>query len=262
MTKQTIAEFLNPYRPSRYTPVLDGRNNDDSLVMYTETEPPSKLSRVVQSYWMLKTKTNLQDDFILHALPDACVNLLFNQLVVDIAGVTQLETTSVELNLGKEFHFVGVQLNPGVFCGNNDEIKRNYVGSSYTGDLPLLQINQAMFQKDFSNQITTLESLVERLIQDRVLSANPVIERILQNIQAIQTVADMARLVDKSERQLQRIIQNKIGLSPRNLLKVLKLQQSFSNHFTSLYADQAHYINSFRKATGYTPIRYAKKFGV
>jgi AraC-like DNA-binding protein len=262
MKKQTIAEFLNPTRSDRYTPTLDGKNYDNNLVEYLEIKPSSRLSQVVQSYWMLKTKNLLQHDFILHALPDACVNLLFNQLQLEITAVTQLQTNSVELNLGKEFHFVGIQLNTGVFCGSKSELKRSYVGSGYNGNLPLLQTNQELNQKKFIDQIPVLEGLIEVLLDEGVLTANPIVEKIIQNLKIIHSVTDMAQLVNKSERQLQRIIQNTLGLAPREFLKVLRLQQSFTNHYTTLYADQAHYTNSFKNATGYTPIRYAKKFNV
>lgn len=262
MKKQTIQEFLKPFSSTRYRPVLDGKSTDDHFVLYTESEPSLKLSRVVQSYWMLKTEKKLEYDFILHALPDACINILFNQLKLNIAGITQLQTSSVELNLGKEFHFVGIQLNPGVLSGNRHELKRNYIDTGYIGNLPLLKTNRALYQIEFLDQITILENLVETLIDEKVLDFNPVIESILQNRHTIQSVYDMARLVNKSERQLQRIVNNTVGLSPRNFSKVLKLQQSFVTHYTSLYVDQAHYINSFKKATGYSPIRYAKKFRV
>jgi YesN/AraC family two-component response regulator len=43
---------------------------------------------------------------------------------------------------------------------------------------------------------------------------------------------------------------------------VLRIQQSFKQHYLDLYADQSHYIHSFRKVTGYTPGAYLHKFGV
>ena len=62
--------------------------------------------------WELRTVTDLADDFTLHAVPDACANLLFNQLGTRIAGVTQLHTSHTTLDLGRSFHYVGIQLFP------------------------------------------------------------------------------------------------------------------------------------------------------
>jgi YesN/AraC family two-component response regulator len=43
---------------------------------------------------------------------------------------------------------------------------------------------------------------------------------------------------------------------------VLRMQQSFKQHYLDLYADQSHFIHSFRKITGYTPAKYVNKFDV
>jgi methylphosphotriester-DNA--protein-cysteine methyltransferase len=61
---------------------------------------------------------------------------------------------------------------------------------------------------------------------------------------------------------LQRTLNRIIGLTPHDLLKILRVQQSFKTHYLELYADQAHYIHSFRKMTGYTPTKYSTKFDV
>jgi AraC-like DNA-binding protein len=69
-------------------------------------------------------------------------------------------------------------------------------------------------------------------------------------------------LVGLSPRQLQRNLKQSTGFSPHDLLKVLRIQQSFRQHYLNLYADQSHYIHSFRKVTGYTPAKYILKFDV
>lgn len=98
-----------------YDPIKDGIEKTACWVRYTEDKPPASLSSWVHCYWELKTETALADDFCLHAIPDACVNILFNQADPDIAGITALRTTCEVLNLGKSFHYVGIQLLPG--CG-------------------------------------------------------------------------------------------------------------------------------------------------
>jgi AraC-like DNA-binding protein len=72
----------------------------------------------------------------------------------------------------------------------------------------------------------------------------------------------MAEVAGLSPRQLQRTLKQSTGLAPHDLLKILRIQQSFRQHYLDLYADQSHYIHSFRKITGYTPARYKDKFDV
>lgn len=118
-----------------YDPIQDGIEKTARAVRYTEAKPPAHFSGLVHCYWELKTESPLADDFCLHAMPDACVNILFNQIDTDIAGVTALRTRHEVLNLGRSFHYVGIQLLPGVWRGNPQEIADQFVGTSYLGEL-------------------------------------------------------------------------------------------------------------------------------
>jgi AraC-like DNA-binding protein len=245
-----------------YSPIRDGIEKTVQAVRYTEAKPPSDLSGLVHCFWELKTDTALPDDFHLHALPDACVNILLNQADTQIAGITALQTTHTVLNLGKTFHYVGIQLLPGVWQGNRDEIADSFVGTSYEGNLPLVKTNRQLAKLDFSAKQSVLSKLVQWLINEKLVVANVVTEKILTHIGDIHTVADMAAVTGMSPRQLQRTLQRTTGFSPHNLLKVLRLQQSFRQSYLDSYADQSHFIHSFRKITGYTPAKYSSKFDV
>lgn len=245
-----------------YNPVKDGIEKAAQSVRYVEANPPSDLSSFIHCFWELKTDSMLPSDFCLHALPDACVNILLNQVDTKIAGVTALHTTFEVLKLGKSFHYVGIQFLPGVWQGNWAEIVDSFVGTPYLGDLPLVETSNKLTKLDFSAKQAILSELVRRFIDEKLVTANVVTEKILTNIDDIHTVADMAALTNMSPRQLQRILKRTTGFSPHDLLKVLRLQQSFRGHYLAFYADQSHFIHSFRKITGYTPSAYGKKFDV
>jgi hypothetical protein len=72
---------------------------------------------VVQVFGQLRTLAPLPADFHYHAVPDACVNLLFNQIDTEVAGIAALHTEATTLNLGTAFHYVGVQFFPGAWQG-------------------------------------------------------------------------------------------------------------------------------------------------
>jgi AraC-like DNA-binding protein len=243
-----------------YSPIQDGMDKTIRAVRYTETKPPSHLSGLVHCFWELKTDSVLVDDFLLHALPDACVNILFNQMDTTIAGVTALRTTYEVLNLGKSFHYAGIQFLPGVWQGNPEEVVDHFVGTPYLGKLPLVQTSHELAALDFGAKQPVMTGLVQWLMNAKLVMVNRVTEKILVYLESIHTVADMAGLVGLSPRQLQRALQQTTGFTLHDLLKVLRVQQSFKRHYLDLYADQAHFIHSFRKITGYTPGKYAKKF--
>ena len=245
-----------------YEPIKDGVDKTVKSVLYTEAKPPDSLSKLVHSYWELKTESVLNEEFCLHALPDACVNILFNQSDTRIAGITALRTTYELLNLGKAFHYVGIQFFPGVWQGNQDETTDSFVGTPYPGKLPLIEKSNQMDGLDFTDKQTVLSGLVQQLIDRQLVATNKTTSAILHHIQDIHTVADMAEVARLSPRQLQRVLKRSTGFTPHDLLKVLRLQQSFKQHYLETYADQSHFIHSFKKITGYTPAQYYRKFDV
>lgn len=245
-----------------YDPIPDGIAKTVQSVCYQEAEPPSYLAALVHNFWELKTEIPLTAGFCLHAIPDACVNILLNQQDTRIAGVTALRTTYEALNLGVEFHYVGIQFFPGVWRGNLEDTSDCYVGTPYLGDLPLVATSNALTGLDFNAKQVVLSKFVEQLIEQHLVAVNPITAKILASLDTMQTVADMAATTHMSSRQLQRTLKKSTGFSPHDFLKVIRLQQSFKHHYLNAYTDQSHFIHSFRKITGYTPAEYYRKFDV
>ena len=245
-----------------YDPIQDGIEKHTPSVTYKEAKPPKEFSNLVHSYWELKTEVPLVEDFFLHALPDACVNILFNQNDTKIAGVTALQTTYEVLNLGKEFYYAGIQFLPGVWKGNNNETTDSFVGSPYFGDLPLVEFNNRLAAVDFLEKQSIKSTLVSQLIEHKIIGANIVTNKILSNLDTIHNVDDMAVITHMSSRQLQRVLKKSTGFSPHDFLKVIRFQRSFRQHYIDAYTDQSHFIHSFKKITGYTPADYYRKYDV
>lgn len=245
-----------------YTPVKDGIEKTVRQVRYAEALPPADLSGLVHCFWELRTDAPLADDFRLHVLPDACVNVLFNMVDTDIAAITALQVKYEVLNLGKSFHYVGIQLLPGVWRGSRDEIVGHLVDSPYEGALPLVEMANRLTALDFTGQQPTLAGFVRRLAEEGLVLPNDVTAKILANLDTIHTVVDMAAATGMSARQLQRVLRQTTGFSPHDFLKVIRLQRSFTRDYLTSYTDQSHFIHSFRKITGYTPTAYYERFDV
>lgn len=245
-----------------YDPVKDGVAKSAEWVVYSEAPPPAALRELVHCFWELRTVTDLVDDFTLHALPDACVNLLFNQHDTRIAGVTQLHTTHTTLDLGRSFHYAGIQFFPGVWRGDPNASVDHYVGEPYAGELPLVEVGDAAAEFDFEGKATVFAEFVATLVDAGQVAANPVTAAILTNLDAIHSVGDMAEVAALSPRQLQRALKATTGFTPHDLLKVLRLQHSFRQDYLLLFTDQSHYTHSFRRLTGYTPGRFKRTFDV
>jgi AraC-like DNA-binding protein len=245
-----------------YDPKGNSKDRKIDTVEFFEAEPPAHLRGVVHRFLELRTLAPLAEDYRFHALPDACTYIVLNQLDRKVAGVTRLRASSQELNLGRNFHFINIRFLPGVWQGDRQRLSFALVKDAYFGDLPLLELNQSLLGQDFAVKQATLSRFVESLVQSKFVLANPVTEKIFQNPDDIHSVADMAAASDLSPRQLQRVLKRTTGFAPHDFLKVLRLQQSLDGEPSLSYSDQSHFIHSFRKATGYTPGQYSRKFDV
>lgn len=245
-----------------YDPVKDGVAKTVESVVYTEVPPPAPLSELVHCFWEMKTVTELAEDFTLHAMPDACVNLLFDQRDPPIAGVTQLQTSHTSLDLGTSFHFAGIQFFPGVWRGDPDASVDHYVGEPYEGDLPLVSVGEAAAGLALAGKVAVFSEFVDDLFEDGLVAPNPVTAAILTHLDEIYSVRDMADVAGLSPRQLQRALKATTGFTPHDLWKVLRVQHAFRNDYLLLFADQAHFTHSFKNLTGYTPNKFNKTFDV
>jgi AraC-like DNA-binding protein len=245
-----------------YDPKGNGKDKAVQSVRFVEAEPPGHLRGIVHRFLELKTDGPLPSDYRFHALPDACAYIVFDQLDRDITGVSKLRAESEEFNLGRNFHFVNIRFLPGVWQSERLPLSYGLVDAPYAGALPLLDTNRALAGIEFEEQQPVLTRLVEDLLDQKTVAVNPVTEKIFQFLDEVASVADMAEVAGLSTRQLQRTLRRTTGFSPHDFLKVLRLQQSLNGNDMWSYADQSHFIHSFRRATGYTPGKYSKKFDV
>lgn len=232
-------------------------------VVYVHGPPPPELADVVHCFWELRTEVVLDDDLTLHAIPDACVNLLFDQHDVRVAGVTLLHTGPTTLPLGRWFHYAGIQLYPGVWRGDPEATVDHYVGDPYEGELPLVEVGAAAAARDgIAGKAEVFVPFVRSLLAAGVVEPNPVTAAILAGLGEIRDVGDMARVAGLSTRQLQRTVKRTTGFTPHDLWKVLRVQQAFRQDHQLLFADQAHFTHAFRGVTGHPPARFARTFDV
>jgi AraC-like DNA-binding protein len=247
---------------AKYQPKGHFKTKTEATVRFREAEPPSHLSEIVHRYLELRTDRPLSEDYQFHALPDACTYIVFNQLEPQVAGVTKLRATSEEFNLGKSFHFINIRFFPGVWQAGHDLVAYGLINDHYSGPLALVEVNNRLTGLDFEAKQDVLTKLVEDLVNRKLLKPSSLVQRILAGLDDINSVQDMSSRSHVSPRQLQRILHKTTGLAPHDFLKVLRLQESLSGHETDRYADQSHFIRSFRNATGYSPGRFSKNFDV
>ena len=177
-----------------YDPTGNGKDKAVQSVHFVEAEPPSHLRGIVHRFLELKTVGALSEDYRFHALPDACPYIVFDQLDRNITGASKLRAQSEEFNLGRAFHFVNIRFLPGVWQSSQVPLSFGMVDKPYEGDLPLIDVNQDLSNRDFIDQQPILARLVDTLIESKVVAANPITEGIFQNLDEIASVADVSEV--------------------------------------------------------------------
>ncbi len=133
-----------------------------------------------------------------------------------------------------------------------------------------------LLEKAVLNAVTTEEriQLIERFLIDR-LHLPETIDRITQSSVALMmrlngqlSVEELSEKLQINRRQLERRFSSAIGLSPKQLAKIIRLQATLKmlekKQFTSLtslayengYFDQTHFIKDFKEFTGMSPKQF------
>ncbi|GCC50090.1 AraC family transcriptional regulator [Chryseotalea sanaruensis] len=122
----------------------------------------------------------------------------------------------------------------------------------------------------YQERITILESFLLNRLKNKntidVITASSV--ETLLSLKGQLTIDQLAIQQSTSRRQLERRFANTVGLSPKQLAKIIRLQHTLKNleqkQFNNLaslavengYFDQAHFIKDFKEFTGMTPKQF------
>ena len=116
--------------------------------------------------------------------------------------------------------------------------------------------------------------IVERFLMERLVSAESIdriakaSSKLLLELNGQLSVNELSDQLNVNRRQLERKFTSAIGLSPKQLSKIIRLQATLkmiaNNQFTSLteiayegnYYDQAHFIKDFKEFTGVSPKQF------
>ncbi|MCW2985109.1 MAG: AraC family transcriptional regulator, partial [Conexibacter sp.] len=104
----------------------------------------------------------------------------------------------------------------------------------------------------------------------QALLASEIVQALLAEPTATTRIADVARRFGLTTRALQRLFRHHVGLTPKQVLTRSRQHEAVERVVAGAepaaalalelgYADQAHFTNAFRAATGASPGRYARR---
>lgn len=251
---------------------------------YQEFEPGTELNLFVKCYWILESpKQEIPEKQTIVA--DGCMEMIFHygdlykQYIANGKSLIQPRcfvigqlTQPLEIEPTGLTGIFGVRFHPGGFLPFATVSIKEMENTA----VPL----EELFAKDGENiqhairsaQSTTEKiNLIETFLRSQLTSKQTVDRIVKSAVATILTangqlsISELSKQNNIHRRQLERKFSAAVGLSPKQLSKIIRLQSALkmllNKKFTNLtdvayqneYYDQAHLIKDFKELTGITP---------
>lgn len=256
----------------------------DNNLNYHTFEPSKDLSTLVKCYWALESPKE-ENPNMQTIVPDGCMEMIFHygdfykQYIENGSSIIQPRsfvigqlTKPLEIEPTGKTGIFSVRFHPEGFLPFANiaikEMENKAVSLEKIFDKDGLTIEQAIL-----NTTSTIERInhIETFLLSRLALVETIDKIIKSTIETIVTangqlaIDALSKLNNINRRQLERKFSTVVGLSPKQLSKIIRLQTTLkmliNKKFTSLtglayegaYYDQAHFIKDFKEFTGLTP---------
>jgi AraC-like DNA-binding protein len=237
-------------------------------------KPAADLAGFVEHFWIVAWDLRGQPGHLQKTLPYPCVHLVFDPGKTAIFGVMR---GAFEYRLEGASRVLGVRFRPGGF--------RGLLGAPLTTitdrTVPLSQIYE-LDQRAAEASVLEAEgdagmmAAAEAILRTRIPPADETVDLvhgIVDRIAAdrdINRVDELALRVSMSERALQRLFADYVGVSPKWVIRRSRLHDAASRlanaedvNLTHLaqelgYSDQAHFTRDFKAIVGRVPSDYRR----
>ena len=253
---------------------------------YEQISPPPYLKNYVRYFWVLESDGTSEPAKKLLPLADGCPGIIFQHSSVGSFSDSAHEhlpeiflygqtVKPTELNLGGQFKTFGVCFYPytlkSMFGFDASELTDSCV------DLTLLVNNfkePLLNASSLKNQIDTFSTHLDCHIKKSSYRIDHATEYALSEIVQAKgnlPLRDLQRKLKLSERGFQRSFNQHVGISPKLFSRVCRFQAALrqlkNNNYANLsdvafdngYADQSHFIRSFKEFAGFSPNQFQKR---
>jgi AraC-like DNA-binding protein len=256
----------------------------DNPMNYQTFEPSQGLSPFVKCYWTLESpkEENPQKQTIV---PDGCMEMIFhygdlykqymengNSIAQPRCFVIGQLTKPLEIEPTGETGIFAVRFHPEGFLPFATipikEMENRPISLKRLFGKSGQEIEKKILGTD---SVSEKISGIETFLSDRLTDTDTIDRIIKLTVETILStngrlpIDKLSRLININRRQVERKFSSTIGLSPKQLSKIIRLQATLrtllNKKFTNLtdlayegeYYDQAHFIKDFKEFTGLTP---------
>lgn len=201
---------------------------------------------------------------------DGCIDLVADYSAKNI-GFSGMSKTNFNFKISLPNYYLGLRLKPGAF----HTITKLPAKKAMDNFLPINVFDknfntELFFSLSFSEGKAFIKNYINTLINDKKSSEFMVLfDKINNDIP--NSVSEIYKILNYSERQCQRLFIKNFGLSPQMVLCILRFQKCLKSLTSeklspkdvidiSNYYDQSHFINDFRRNIGLTPFELMKKY--
>ena len=228
-----------------------------------------ELEELIDYYWLLSiTAPLLQLDII----PDTAIDLVLCPEITEFAALYFPVSNKFTISLQGPVNYAGVCFRPaainsllGSELGNLRKLEFGMHTIEHLGIHSLanaiIEIRELPKLKDHFDQfwIDRLASSSDSVSPESALSQSVLI-KLLEDSLGNESISSVCRSLQLSERQFRRLSNELLGLSPKKIQNVLRLQVVLTELFAcesqqiyDLYYDDSHRIRELKQLTGFTP---------
>lgn len=237
-------------------------------------QPSAALAGVLDHHWIVEWDLRGQPPFTQRTLPYPCVNVVFDRRQTGIFGVV---SGAFDTTLAEAGRVIGLRFRPGAFrafFGKPIHLLTDKVLPVST----LFDCDDAQAEEivlgalDDAGMVAAAETLLLRVLPP----PDPQVERIHTILQMLQQeagltqVRDLAERAALSERTLQQVFAEYVGVTPKWVIRRYRLHEAADRlanggdvdlaelaHALG-YFDQAHFTRDFRRLIGKAPAEYRR----
>lgn len=233
-----------------------------------------KLDFFVEHYWTVSWDLMNEEPYLAETLSYPSVHIVFEKGNSKLFGVTKGRFSTLLQGKGSVF---GIKFRPGGFY----PFFQKNISTLTDKTIPIADLNisdiHSLETKVFEtekaeNRIKIIETWLENILPEqdpKILLINKIIDKIKED-RSIQSVNQITELYLISLRNLQRLFQQYVGVSPKWVIQRFRIQEvaermekdktiQFAEMALDLgYYDQAHFIKDFKNTIGLSPEEYLK----
>lgn len=240
--------------------------------------PSPALAGLVDRYWIVRWDLRGESPFVQEVLPNPHANFAVEEGLTRAYGVRTKRSAKELRGLGQAF---GIKLRVGALHA----YLRAATPTSIDRSIPLHRALGATRKEVLSVEHEVLATTdpdaqiraVEALLLAHLPAADPRIDEVAETVALATTRPEivstraLAEAAGLEVRTLQRLFRSYVGVSPKKVLRQLRMQEAADRaaHGVGVdwaglasdlgYADQAHLIRDFRAQIGTTPAKYAAR---